>query len=160
MLPRLKVRTYRVPIREVPLLVLIPAKQSSPWQAFHKRIPEIVSVEGIDRPKTALSGSGRHQAAPAPSLAAIAARLFPTVSDSDAIALSTLRSSSGSQEDDTSQRPAREPTAKSAPSEFGIEAEQVFELGGWKTTSDDVAVARVPARSPPLDSHQVTWLLT
>ncbi len=44
--------------------------------------------------------------------------------------------------------------------ELGIEAEQVFELGGWKTTSDDVAVARVPARSPPLDSHQVTWLLT
>jgi hypothetical protein len=28
--------------------------------------------------------------------------------------------------------------------EFGIEAEQMIELGGWRTSSDDVAVAHVP----------------
>ena len=28
--------------------------------------------------------------------------------------------------------------------EVGVDAEAVLELGGWKTTSDDVAVARVP----------------
>ena len=44
-----------------------------------------------------------------------------------------------------SQQPSREPTAKSAPSELEIEAEQVFELGGWRTSSEDVAVAFVPA---------------
>lgn len=29
--------------------------------------------------------------------------------------------------------------------ELGVEAEAVFELGGWKNTEDNVAVARVPA---------------
>jgi hypothetical protein len=29
--------------------------------------------------------------------------------------------------------------------ELGVEAEATFELGGWKTTSDNVAVAHVPA---------------
>ena len=38
--------------------------------------------------------------------------------------------------------------------ELGVEAEQVFELGGWRTTSDNVTVAFVPApglspRDPP-----------
>jgi hypothetical protein len=35
--------------------------------------------------------------------------------------------------------------------ELGVDAQAVFELGGWKTTEDDVAVARVPAPglSPP-----------
>jgi hypothetical protein len=28
--------------------------------------------------------------------------------------------------------------------EVGVEAEAVLELGGWKTSSDNVAVARVP----------------
>jgi hypothetical protein len=29
--------------------------------------------------------------------------------------------------------------------ELGVDAQAVFELGGWRTTSDDVAVAFVPA---------------
>ena len=29
--------------------------------------------------------------------------------------------------------------------ELGVDAEATFELGGWKTSADDVAVARVPA---------------
>ena len=28
--------------------------------------------------------------------------------------------------------------------ELGVDAEAILELGGWKTSSDDVAVARVP----------------
>ena len=34
---------------------------------------------------------------------------------------------------------------EAALSELGVDARAVFELGGWKTTSDDVAVAHVPA---------------
>jgi hypothetical protein len=33
---------------------------------------------------------------------------------------------------------------ESALSEFGVDAKAVLELGDWKTTSDNVAVARVP----------------
>jgi hypothetical protein len=29
--------------------------------------------------------------------------------------------------------------------ELGVDAQATFELGGWRTTSDDVTVARVPA---------------
>jgi hypothetical protein len=29
--------------------------------------------------------------------------------------------------------------------ELGVDAQAVFELGGWKSTEDDVAVAHVPA---------------
>ena len=29
--------------------------------------------------------------------------------------------------------------------DLGVDAQAVFELGGWRTTSDDVAVAHVPA---------------
>jgi hypothetical protein len=34
---------------------------------------------------------------------------------------------------------------EAALNELGVDAQAVFELGGWKTSSDDVAVARVPA---------------
>ncbi len=34
---------------------------------------------------------------------------------------------------------------ESALNELGIEAEQLFELSDWRTSSDDVAVAKVPA---------------
>jgi hypothetical protein len=39
----------------------------------------------------------------------------------------------------------REPTAESAPSELGVDAQATFKLGGWRQTADDVAVAHVPA---------------
>ena len=40
---------------------------------------------------------------------------------------------------------------ESALRELGVDAVATFELGGWRQTSDDVAVARVPAPglSPP-----------
>jgi hypothetical protein len=47
-------------------------------------------------------------------------------------------------EDDTIVQRTREPTPKSAPRELGVDAQAVFELGGWRYSDDDVAVAFVP----------------
>ena len=45
-----------------------------------------------------------------------------------------------------SQQPSREPTAKSAPSELKVDSEEVLELGGRRTSSNDTSIARVAYR--------------
>ena len=74
------------------------------------------------------------------------ALLLPTAVSSSAIAFSIRRSRSGLQVENKVAATIKRTNRKGPLSmSSGSMRRQVFELGGWKTSSDDVAVARVPA---------------
>ena len=55
------------------------------------------------------------------------------------------------------QQPSRKPAAKSATRELGIEAEQMFELTDWRTSSDNTSIAGVAIVMVPDGSGQVRY---